>query len=95
MDSDGQTVNISDELTGIYHKTREEVSEDTAGKMDEIWLGLKMFVAEVNKSLEGKSRLIDLHGQDPKEVIRLAEGHAFSKLNQLLWEVADQEERGE
>lgn len=80
---------ISDELTGIFRHTREDVSQDTAEKMDEIWTGLQTAVFMLNQTAEERP---DLDETVVKEALSKAEHFAFWKLNRLLQEVMIEDE---
>ncbi len=94
MASKGEELEISYELTEIVRRTKEEIPESAAKKVDEIWKALEMVVAEINKSREGKSSVPQLNEMDPKEALRLAERAAFRRLNDTLREeLGDDQDR--
>ncbi|MBR4461562.1 MAG: hypothetical protein IKS51_03165 [Erysipelotrichaceae bacterium] len=86
MTSDDNSYNISKELTGLFRLSKEDVSEDTAKRIEATWNGLQAFVEEINKAARGESTVIDLKETNLKEAGLLAERAAFWKLNQILTE---------
>ena len=86
MTSDENSYSVSEELTGLFEMSKEDVSEDTVKRIEAAWNGLLAFVEEINKAARGESDRIDLKETDPQEAGRLAEKAAFWRLNQILTE---------
>ena len=86
MTSDGNSYSISKELTGLFRMSKEDVSQDTAKRIEAAWNGLQAFVEEINKAARGESVSIDLKETNLQEAGLLAERAAFWKLNQILTE---------
>ncbi len=86
MASEKQEYTISEELTGIYKKTRDEVPEEAKAAMDAVWAGLQAVASEISRAARGESGIAALNGMDPEEAMKKAEGAAFARLNQVLWQ---------
>ena len=83
---------VSYELTEIFRRSREELPESGRKIMDNIWDGLQMVVAEINKAADGKSSVSALNNMDLEEALRMAERAAFQRANALLKEELEETE---
>ena len=83
---------ISNELTEIFRRSREELPESGRKILDDIWDGLQMVVAEINKAADGKSSVSALNNMDLEEALRMAERAAFQRANALLKEELEETE---
>ena len=83
---------VSYELTEIFRRSREELPESSRKILDDIWDGLQMVVAEINKAADGKSSVSALNNMDLEEALRMAERAAFQRANALLKEELEETE---
>ena len=83
---------VSYELTEIFRRTREELPENGRKIIDDVWDGLQMVVAEINKAAEGKSSVSALNDMDLDEALRKAEQAAFRRANTRLKEELEEAE---
>ena len=92
MSPEHKEYKVSYELTEIFRRTREDLPESSRKTLDNVWDGLQMVVAEINKAAGGKSSVSALNDMDLKEALRLAEQAAFRRANALLKEELEESE---
>ena len=87
---------ISKELTGIFRGVKNDIPESAWKAVDDVWAGLEMVVAEINRAARGESTIKALYETDPKELMEKAEAAAFKRLNERLKaELGDDAEKTE
>ena len=84
MASENDEYKISKELTGIFRRIKEDIPESAWAAVDDVWAGLEMVVAEINRAARGESTIKALYETAPKELMKKAEAAAFKRLNERL-----------
>ena len=80
MEFDINEYRISKELKGIFDSAREDASEDTKKKIDEVWSDLQTTVDVINRYDQAEP-------EDLEKAVSNAEKDAFWKLDQIITEV--------